>query len=165
MIEITEAPSIDVDTPPSVAIDSEPIALTITNAPEVSVGGDQFAIAVTDTRFALNIGTDNAISVTEQSNTVRIGGQQTVAIQAPTAGVNVTPGTLVVVNTGSLSQYVHTQNSASTTWTINHNLGRRVQVILTDLAGNEVDAYIANPTLNQTVVTYTVARTGYAVID
>lgn len=38
----------------------------------------------------------------------------------------------------SVTPYTHIQDVASTTWTINHNLGRYPQVTIVDSGGNEV---------------------------
>ena len=52
--------------------------------------------------------------------------------------------------------------SSSTTWTINHNLGYYPRTVLFDSSGNEIDGAVANPTVNQTVVTFNVAQAGSA---
>lgn len=58
--------------------------------------------------------------------------------------------------------YTHAQASASTTWTINHNLGFKPDVYLYDAGGNEFEAQVAHPSNNQTVVTLTQATAGTA---
>jgi hypothetical protein len=58
--------------------------------------------------------------------------------------------------------YVHTQASAATTWTINHNLGYRPTVELLDSGSQEIDGDIAHPTVNQTIVTLNPATAGLA---
>ena len=58
--------------------------------------------------------------------------------------------------------YTHTQSVASTTWTINHNLGYRPSVELIDAGGNEFSAEVAHPSLNTAVVTIKVAVAGTA---
>lgn len=63
---------------------------------------------------------------------------------------------------GVVPTYTHTQVSASTTWTINHNLGFKPDVYLYDAGGNEFDAQVAHPNNNQTVVTLTQATAGTA---
>jgi hypothetical protein len=67
------------------------------------------------------------------------------------------------VASGSLSSsYVHTQSTASTTWTINHNLGYRPSVELLDSGGQEIEAGVSHPTINQTVITLSPASAGMA---
>lgn len=58
--------------------------------------------------------------------------------------------------------YVHTQSTAATTWTINHNLGFRPAVELLDSGNQEIDGDISHPSINQTVVTLNPATAGIA---
>lgn len=61
-----------------------------------------------------------------------------------------------------ITPYIHNQVSASFVWTINHNLGYRPSVELFDAGSQEFDAQVSHPTVNQTVVTMTVATSGFA---
>ena len=63
---------------------------------------------------------------------------------------------------GGATAYVHNQASASFVWTINHNLGYRPAVELFDSGSQEFDAQVSHPTVNQTVVTMSVATSGFA---
>jgi hypothetical protein len=63
---------------------------------------------------------------------------------------------------GGVSAYVHTQSTPATTWTINHNLGYRPSVELFNSGMQEIDAEIAHPSVNQTVVTLNPATAGLA---
>lgn len=58
--------------------------------------------------------------------------------------------------------FVHQQQSPSTTWVINHNLGFRPSVELLDTGSQEIDGEIAHPSVNQTVVTLNPATAGIA---
>lgn len=60
--------------------------------------------------------------------------------------------------------YTHYQNSASTTWTINHNLGTSTPPIVRVFIGSDEvqPASISHPTTNQTVITFSTAKAGYA---
>lgn len=58
--------------------------------------------------------------------------------------------------------HVHTQASASATWTINHNLGRRPLVQLYTVGGVEFAAEITHTSVNQAVVTMASAIAGTA---
>ena len=60
--------------------------------------------------------------------------------------------------------FLHTQASASATWTVNHNLGRRVGVEVTTLGGVAVNAAVQQTSLNQVVVQFATATAGYAII-
>jgi hypothetical protein len=58
--------------------------------------------------------------------------------------------------------YTFYQNSAATTWTINHNLGHN-PIVRVFIGVDEVQpATISHPTTNQTVITFTTAQAGYA---
>jgi hypothetical protein len=63
---------------------------------------------------------------------------------------------------GGTTAYVHTQSVASATWTINHNLGYVPSVEVFDAGSQEVDADVTHPSVNQTVILFTVPITGFA---
>ena len=63
---------------------------------------------------------------------------------------------------GGIAAYVHTQATASSTWTINHNLGYCPAVEVFDSGSNEVDADITHPTLNQTIILFVTPISGFA---
>lgn len=59
--------------------------------------------------------------------------------------------------------HVHTQSSAATTWTINHNLGARpTLVVCADAGGTEIVGQVVHTTTNQTLVYFSVAVSGTA---
>jgi hypothetical protein len=66
------------------------------------------------------------------------------------------------VVSGGLVAYVYSQPTPETTWTINHNLGRYPSVELFNTGMQEIDAEIAHPSINQTVVTLNPATAGLA---
>lgn len=59
----------------------------------------------------------------------------------------------------------HTEASPVTPWTINHNLGRRVNVGVYTAGGVEVFAEVLLASDNQAIVTFDAPTAGYAVID
>jgi hypothetical protein len=65
-----------------------------------------------------------------------------------------------------ISTFTHTQASASTTWTVNHNLGRKpnVDVVIphTGQAETVLPTQIKVTSDNQVVITFTSAQTGIA---
>lgn len=63
---------------------------------------------------------------------------------------------------GSVSSYTHTQASASATWTINHNLGRRPLIQLYTTGGVEFDGQITHTSDNQAIVDLAGAVAGTA---
>lgn len=60
--------------------------------------------------------------------------------------------------------YLHEQTVPSASWVINHNIGRRVAVILFDDDGNVVWSDIEHGTDNQATVTWSQPTTGQALI-
>lgn len=60
--------------------------------------------------------------------------------------------------------YTHTQASASSTWTINHNLGFNPTAVVMDSAGTNCEGSFSYPTLNQMVITFNSAFAGTAYI-
>ena len=63
---------------------------------------------------------------------------------------------------GSAVSYTHTQASAASTWTINHNLGFRPSVELLSTGSQEIEGDVVHTSTNQTVVTFTSAVAGFA---
>lgn len=60
--------------------------------------------------------------------------------------------------------FIHDQNDPLSTWTIDHNYGRRVSVDIIDDSGRVVFADVEHPTLNRTVITFPSPTTGSAFI-
>ncbi len=58
--------------------------------------------------------------------------------------------------------YEHTQNSASSTWTISHNLGRVPSVTLVDGTGSEMESTVTHIDENTAVVTFSQPESGKA---
>jgi len=86
-----------------------------------------------------------------------------VELTSPTAGeVLKYDGTQWVDGVDGGAAYVFTQSSAATTWTINHNLGHVPSVELFDSGSQEVDADVSHPSVNQTVIVFSVPLSGFA---
>lgn len=64
--------------------------------------------------------------------------------------------------TPPVNNYFHDQPTASTTWTINHNLGFFPQTQTFNAGGLEIFGEILNTNINQTVVTFILPISGYA---
>ena len=60
--------------------------------------------------------------------------------------------------------YTHVQAVASTTWTINHNLGFNPTAVVLDSAGTMCEGAFSYPTVNQLIITFTGAFTGTAYV-
>jgi hypothetical protein len=58
--------------------------------------------------------------------------------------------------------YIYQQATPSSSWVINHNLGYRPAVELLDTGSQEIDAEVAHPSVNQTIVTLNPATAGLA---
>lgn len=68
------------------------------------------------------------------------------------------------IGTGNYS-YVHTQAVASSTWTINHNLGFYPSVTVVDSADNMVMGEVNYPNSNQVIVTFNGSFSGTAYLS
>jgi hypothetical protein len=60
------------------------------------------------------------------------------------------------------TSYVHTQSSASSVWTINHNLGFIPSTELFSSGSVEIDGDVEHVSVNQTVVTFLTPISGFA---
>ena len=56
-------------------------------------------------------------------------------------------------------------SSASTTWTLNHNLNGKPSVTITDLTGNKVEGNVVYNSDVQITITFTGATAGYAYLN
>ena len=74
-------------------------------------------------------------------------------------GADITSGTVPVARQ---PEYVHTQGSASDTWTINHSLGRKPKIALLTVGGVEFEGFIQHTSDNQAVASLSVAIAGTA---
>lgn len=63
------------------------------------------------------------------------------------------------------TSYTHTQGSAASVWTINHNLGRKVDITLYTTGGVEMLADITHTSTNQAVVNFASAVAGSALAN
>jgi hypothetical protein len=60
-------------------------------------------------------------------------------------------------------KYRHNQTAPATTWTVNHNLGFVPQVEVFNAGSVRLPlAAVSNPTLNQTIITFNAATSGFA---
>lgn len=58
--------------------------------------------------------------------------------------------------------FIHSQSTPASVWTINHNLGEFPNVYVLDTAGDECEGDVDNPTVNQTVITFSASFAGTA---
>lgn len=102
------------------------------------------------------------VNISTVSNIVRVvdGNNGTTVVTVPV--VNTVTATTIGPQGPAGAGYLHQQTSASTTWTINHNLGFRPAVELLDSGGQEVEGDISHPTVNQAIITMSPATAGTA---
>jgi hypothetical protein len=98
----------------------------------------------------------NTVTVTENGSSTVVTVPVTSTVTAVTVGPQGPQGPA-----GSAA-YEFVQASPATIWTINHNLGYRPSVEILDAGSQEIDAEVAHPSVNQTVVTLNPASAGLA---
>mgnify|MGYP003639334591 FL=1 len=100
------------------------------------------------------------------SNNIQIKNGDSINITSPTtASVNVKSTsnvTSVSVARAADKNYVHEQSSPSTTWTVNHNLYKRVAISVVDSAGTVIICDVRYVSDNQVVLTFDAATSGNA---
>ena len=100
------------------------------------------------------------------SNNIQIKNGDSVNItSSTTASVNVKSTsnvTSVSVSRGGDKNYVHEQSSPSTTWTVDHNLNKRVAVSVVDSAGTLIICDVRYVSDSQVVLTFDAATSGNA---
>lgn len=70
---------------------------------------------------------------------------------------------LVMKNTASSAEYLHTQAIANTTWNVQHNLNKKAVVVqVFDVNGREYKADISHTDNNNTVISLGFNLSGYA---
>jgi hypothetical protein len=93
-------------------------------------------------------------------NTLTIG---TVTVGDPSASITgIAPNQVLNLVYPSSSRHVHTQGTASTTWTVNHTLGGYPSVMIVDSAKTVVYGEINYVSTSQVVVNFSVAFSGFA---
>lgn len=86
-----------------------------------------------------------------------------VELTSPTAGeVLKYDGTKWIDGADAGTAFVFTQPTPASTWIVNHNLGYVPSVEVFDSGSQEVDAEITHPSLNQTVVLFSIPLAGFA---
>jgi hypothetical protein len=137
---------------------------------EVVVQGGTATVVVQNRRPTTTVqGRGNTTQLAQVSTPVSVRDGSPVVVATPVAptvevgtrigprGLRGEPGA-----DGLMAAYVHTQGSAATTWTINHNLGYRPSVELYTVGGIEFDGDVQHTSENQVVVTLVVATAGSA---
>jgi len=66
------------------------------------------------------------------------------------------------IDSGGIQNYTHTQGSVSSTWTINHNLGFKPNITVIDSGGSQAMGDRTDPSVNQTILTFSPGFSGTA---
>jgi hypothetical protein len=110
--------------------------------------------------------------VTVEQQVTLVTAQQTVSgVSVQTAGPQGPPGPQGEVGPqgppgpSGGSTFEYEQMTASSVWTVNHNLGRHPSVTVVDYSGNEVIGDIKYNSINQVTLTFTAAFGGWAYIN
>ncbi len=109
---------------------------------------------------------------------VEVGGPEQVVVEVAVPGVSGLSAYQIAVAHGFIGDeaqwlsslmsggagaiYEHQQPSASTTWTINHNFGRKAVVALYSTGGAQVVAQVIQINLNQAIASFDTPMAGYA---
>jgi hypothetical protein len=94
-------------------------------------------------------------------NTLTIGTVTTGA-SASASITGISPNQILNLVYPRASRHVHTQGTASSTWTINHDLGGYPSVMVVDSAKTVVFGEISYTSTSQVVVNFSSAFSGYA---
>lgn len=99
----------------------------------------------------------------KSGESVTIGGvtnsQETVKIAEPSVNVAITAGV------SNDLHHTHDQNSASATWNIQHNLGKKPSVVIVDSADTVLYGHIEYTDLNNLTITLSAPTSGKAYIN
>ena len=129
-------------------------------------------VVVTKTKTATTV-TESAADVVTVSTPGKPGPPNTLAIGTVASGetaaatmTGIAPSQVLNLTLPLGGRYKHTQGSAATTWTINHNLGYEPGgVSIVDSAGTIVTGTITYSGVNQIVVSFTSAFAGKAYVS
>ena len=118
--------------------------------------GSQVIITGPDATLVVLTGADPSVEV--------VPSQTTKVVATGSIGPRGEPG--VPGAPGAVGgQYVHTQNLASTTWTIVHNLNMHPNVTVVDSANTEVVGMVHYDDENTVTLTFSAAFSGYAYLS
>lgn len=137
-------------------VTSHETSQTITIADASSVLSEAIEVQVVESG-------DNNVILIESSATNTITTEVNHVVAAVENAVSVlTVGTQGPPGADGAAGYNHTQSSAASTWTINHNLGYKPSVELFNSGGVEIEGEITHTSVNQVVVNFVSAITGGA---
>lgn len=129
--------------------------------PEIQLVGEEEEILLTITETEVQ-------TITDETQEILLTIEEpTVVVVEGNPGPQGPPGPMGPAGSGASVDrfYTHNQLSASTSWVINHNMGKYPSVQIIDSSGNNVYAGIAHPSDNQTVLTFSTAFGGVAYLN
>jgi anthranilate/para-aminobenzoate synthase component II len=98
---------------------------------------------------------ENTVVITENGSTTVVTVPVTSTVTAITPGPQGPKG-----DAGAAYDFI--QSSASSVWTINHNLGFKPGVDVYDSGSQQIQAEVSHPSVNQTVILLTAPIAGFA---
>ena len=104
----------------------------------------------------------------KNGDSININASTTAAVNVTSTSSNVTSVVVsgVQASSGSADKnYVHTQESPSATWTIDHALSKRASVSVVDSAGTLIICDVSYTSDNQLVLTFDAATSGQAYLN
>ena len=110
--------------------------------------------------YTFRLNTEDSVVVLPSSDT-----PLPVTLPGGGAGLNAGAVQTLIDQSNNNDRYLHEQNTPSSMWTVNHQLGRYVDVIIYDLTGEQVIAKIQHDTLNFLTITFSEPMAGIAKVS
>lgn len=133
---------------------------------DITVPNDSLNVTVVEEVLSVTETTDGLdVSFVDETLDVVIGSDLEVSFVEE--NLNVSFGDLVEItnNYDSGANYTHSQSTASTTWTITHNLGKNPSVTVIDSGGSYIITDISYTNTNTLVLTFSAALSGTAYLN
>lgn len=131
----------------------------------VEIGSEAIVVSSDDAANVVSIDSESVTVVTERSFDIVETNTSSVTVVAEQSVNVVTVGVQGPAGTDGIdgaAGYNHTQSSASTTWTVNHNLGFNPSVSIFTVGGLEMEGQITHTSINQTVINFVSSVAGTA---
>lgn len=126
---------------------------------------EQLTATLTEDVLSAEVTTDGlVVTITDDVLSVTFEGDLTATISEDVTAVSLGEVVEITNNYGS-AYYEHLQSVASTTWTINHNLGKNPSVTVIDSGGSYIVTDIAYTNSNTLVLTFSAALGGTAYLN
>ena len=152
--------------------------LIVNDVGDVRIAGGAFEVDGTTGAVTINTDQFNLSGLNAIGPFSRNGGISTVGVQLQEVSNNATllASTGIAESDTVPTQYAvktyldlnyarvfeYEQSTPATTWTINHNLGYKPSVEVFSVGSQELDADVIHTSINQTVISFTIATAGFA---